>query len=135
MSAPCDSISQMRRIIKALIVLLAVAALPMRGYAAVAATLCAEHHGGAPAAVHASAHAHADGGAGEMHDRNPAQLESGAQATVCSVCATCCGGASSAPHASHAPRLAPAGAEPIAFYSFAASGHVPDALDRPPLAL
>lgn len=121
----------MRGVAKILIVLLMLAAIPLRGYAAVAAGLCDAHHGGF-ATAHASAHAHASD---HDDDSHPGNTEPAGFDSVCSLCATCSVGASLAPDAAHVVTFAPAGASAIPFYGFAASGRVPETLDRPPLAL
>ncbi|TAN54404.1 MAG: hypothetical protein EPN19_06335 [Betaproteobacteria bacterium] len=122
----------MRGLARILIVLLLLAALPLRGYAAIAAGLCDAHHSGV-AAVKAAVHDHAAGDYG--HDGDSGGTDSPEFASVCSLCATCSVGASLAPHAVHAIALAPAGASAIPFYGYAASGRVPGTLDRPPLPL
>lgn len=122
----------MRGVARILIVLLLLAALPLRGYASVAAGMCDAHHGSVTTA-HAAVHDHADG---HGHDEGTGnKSESSDFASVCSLCATCSVGASLAPDAAHAVAFAPAGAGAIPFYGFAASGRVPDTLDRPPLPL
>ena len=121
----------MRGVAKILIVLLMLAAVPLRGYAAIAAGLCDAHHGG-PAATHAAAHAHA-GDHGD--DSQTGNTKPAGFASVCSLCATCSVGASLAPDESRQVAFAPAGASAIPFHGSSASGRVPDILDRPPLAL
>lgn len=122
----------MRGLARILIVLLLLVALPLRGYAAIAAGLCDAHHGGTGTA-HAAAHDHADGHGHEADTGN--KSESSEFASVCSLCASCSVGASLAPDAIHAVALEPAGASAIPFYGFIASGLAPDTLDRPPLSL
>jgi len=117
----------MRGVAKILIVLLVLVALPLRGYAAIAAGLCDAHHGGI-----VTAHAHADGH-GEASQTG--ETETTGFASVCSLCATCSVGASLAPDAARAVAFAPAGASAIPFQGSSASGRVPETLDRPPLAL
>jgi hypothetical protein len=121
----------MRGVAKTLILLLMLAAVPLRGYAAIAAGLCDAHHGGL-ATAHATGHAHASG-----HDDHsqPGNTEPAGHASVCSLCASCSVGASLAPDVAYAVAFAPAGASAIPFYGFIASGRVPDTLDRPPLPL
>lgn len=122
----------MRGVIRTLTVLLLLAALPLRGYAAIAAGLCDAHHGG-PATAHAAVHDHADGHGHEADTSSDS--ESSDFASVCSLCATCSVGASLAPDAVHTVAFEPAGASAIPFYGFIASGLAPDTLDRPPLPL
>lgn len=113
-------------------VVLLLAALPLRGYAAIAAGLCDAHHGGT-ATSQAAVHEHADGQSQEADTSN--KSESSDFASVCSLCATCSVGASLAPDALREVALASAGACAIPFYGFIASGLAPDTLDRPPLPL
>lgn len=113
------------------LVLALLALLPLRGYAALAASLCDAHHGGAPAA-HATAHDHATD-----QDSAPHEYDShgGLLASVCGLCSASC---VSAPVASEVARWFPgaaAGASRIPFVDSPASGVVPGHLDRPPLAL
>ena len=119
----------MRGISRFLIVLLMLVALPLRGYAAVAAELCEAHHGGAPAA-HALDHDHASG-----HEHGAHEGDRHSLAFVCSTCSTCAAGASLAPDSIRPIELVFAVADRIPFFGRQASGHVPDRLDRPPLAL
>ena len=122
----------MRDMARIVIVLLLLAALPLRGYAAIAAGLCDAHHGGLEV-VQVPVHDQAAGD--HSHDADAGEADSANFASVCSLCATCSVGASLAPHAAHAIALAPAGANAIPFYGFIASGRVPGTLDRPPLPL
>ena len=117
----------MRSFCKILILLLVVAALPLRGYAAVPADLCAEHHGGAVVS-HAEGHDHnSDHGAGAP-DAGHSPTAAG-----CSHCASCSVGASLAPEPVRPVATAPAGAARIPFFDARISGHVPDHPHRPPL--
>ena len=124
----CDSIFRMRNVFRALILLLMFVALPLRGYAAVAAELCAAHPGGAQAA-HAA-----------EYDRNSAHAQGrqdgdhASTASLCSHCAACSVGASLAPDSARPIAIFHAGADRIAFFGARTSGHVPEHLDRPPLA-
>jgi hypothetical protein len=117
----------MRNVSRALILLLMLVALPLRGNAAVAAELCAAHHGGAQVASaveHDSAREHAG------HDGDHPST-----ASVCSHCATCSVGASLAPDSARPVAVFHAATDRIPFFGARTSGHVPDHLDRPPLAL
>ena len=115
----------MRSFFKILIVLLIVAALPLRGYAAVAAELCADHHGGAEAA-HAADH---------DHDSSPdASGHGGDHRSICSHCASCTVGATLAPDTLRSVNALITGADRIPFFDARKPGYVPDQLDRPPLA-
>ena len=116
----------MKGVARILVVLLIVAVLPLRGYAAAAADLCAEHHGGAQA-EHVHDHDHestiAQSGHGGEHSST----------SICSHCASCSVGASFA--AESAPQLSAliGGADRIPFFDARKPVHVPDHLDRPPL--
>jgi len=119
----------MRNVSSALILLLMLVALPLRGYTAVAAELCAAHHGGAlatDAAEHDHDSAHEQGGQDGDHPST---------ASVCSHCATCSVGASLAPDSARPVAVHSAGADRIPYFGARTSGHVPEHLDRPPLAL
>lgn len=125
----CDTIFPMRRVARFLIVLLLLAGLPLRGYAAVAAALCEAHHGGAPVA-HAAEHDH-----GSAHEHETNDGDRHPIASVCSICASCSVGATLAPDSVRPVATSAAGADRIPFFSKQASGHVPRGLDRPPLVL
>lgn len=120
----------MRGVTRVLIVLLLFAALPLRGYAAVATQLCHDQHGGS--AAHAAEH---DPVAAYGHDSQSGDADHSVAASVCGHCASCCVGASLAPDESAQVVFAPAGTSAIPFQGFAASGRVPGTLDRPPLPL
>ena len=113
----------MRVIVRILIVLLVAAALPLRGYAAVAADLCAEHHGGAQS-VQLHDHGSPDAPAGHGGEHS--------STSSCSHCASCSVGASVAPEAKHLT-LPVAGSGRIPFLDYRKPAHVPDHPDRPPL--
>lgn len=122
----------MRRVLKYLLMLLIVAAMPLRGYATVAAGMCDAHHGGT-VTLHAAVHEYAGGHSHEPDTGN--QSEASNFASVCSLCASCCGGATLALDSLPAVTTSPYSAGPIPFDSRAAPGHVPETLVRPPLAL
>ena len=118
----------MQRIARILIVLLVVAALPLRGYAAAAADLCAEHHGGSQSGqVHDHDHDHestdAQSGHGGEHSSN----------SICSHCASCSVGASFASGSARQVNPSIPGTDRIPFVDARKPVHVPDHLDRPPL--
>jgi len=119
----------MRGAFKTLILLLMFATLPLRGYAAVAAELCAAHHGGVQAA-HAAEHEH-----DSAHEQGGHDGDHASSASVCSHCAACSVGASLAPDSARAVAVFHAGADRIPFFGGRESGHVPEHVDRPPLAL
>ena len=115
----------MRGFCRILILLLVVAVLPLRGYAAVAVDLCAAHHGGA-APAHAVGHDHG-------HDTTGPDGDQSSMAAVCGLCSTCSVGASFAPEAVRPVAAASAGADRIPFFDARKPGHVPDHPHRPPL--
>lgn len=118
----------MRGALRILVALLIVAALPLRGYAAVAAELCSGHHGGDQAA-HAAEHDHESTHQVDGHDGDhPASPSS------CSHCASCSVGTSLAPDAARRVAAVISSAERIPFFGARKPGYVPDHLDRPPLA-
>lgn len=126
-----DSIHPMRGLTRLLIVLLVLAALPLRGYATVVAALCDAHHGGM-AATELATHDAAGG-----HDRHAdsGKSDPADHASVCSFCASCSVSATLAPDAAHTVAIAATGATPIPFDGTAMLGRVPVVLDRPPLSL
>lgn len=126
----CDNIFRMRSMSKAVVVLLMLMALPMRGYTAVAAGLC-DMSSGAAQAIQASAHDHSPAEALVAHDD---ATDSPGAASVCSACAGCCVGPSQAPSAARPMPSGPIGADRIPFFGKQLPVHVPDRLDRPPLA-
>jgi len=118
------------RVFRTGLLVMLLAALPMRAFAGAWMVPCDAHHGGATAAhehVHETGDAgHGDSGAdGEM----PAQI-----ASTCSLCSTCSAGASLAPEAPLAALPEAAGSDRIIFFDRRSSGFVPGNLDRPPLA-
>jgi hypothetical protein len=119
----------MRNVSRALILLLMLVALPLRGYAAVAAELCAMHDGGAQAAQ-AAEHDH-----DSAHEQGGQNGDHPSTASVCSHCAACSVGASLAPDSARPVAVFHASAGRIPFFGACTSGHVPQRLDRPPLAL
>lgn len=121
----------MRRAAKTLILLLLLAALPLRGYAGVLMAFCEANHGGAAAALE---HAH-DAGAEHHHDSDDSTPGPSHSASACSVCASCCASASLATGAKLAVTFSAPGTYRIPFFGGQVSGFVPDHLDRPPLPL
>lgn len=117
----------MRGLTRILILLLVMVALPLRGVAAVAADVCAAHHGGALSA-HADGHDHGSG-----HEPDAPDSDHSSKASICSLCATCSVGATLAPEPSRPVATALAGADRIPFFDARKPGHVPDHPDRPPL--
>ena len=116
----------MQGVARILIVLLIVAVLPLRGYAAAAADLCAEHHGGVQSG-HLDDHDHEStngpAGHGGEHSSN----------SICSHCASCSVGASFASGSARQVNPSIPGTDRIPFVDARKPVHVPDHLDRPPL--
>jgi len=119
------------RLAKILIVVLALAALPLRGYAAIAIGMCEQHHG-VPVASQGSQH---EAAAHEAHGQ-PAQGEDGTSplAPACNLCSGCCVGSPVAPDDPRPVAAAPATAHRIPFLDQPFAGVVADPLDPPPLA-
>ncbi len=126
----------MRRLVILLMVVL-VAALPLRGAAAFAGDPCGDHHG-TPAA--AAADGHGAHGCDHAADGAPVPLhadhgqDTGNAADSCAHCVACvagCGLVASTPmlHSGLAPGL-----DRIPFRPAYAGGHFPALPDRPPLA-
>ena len=120
----CDRIFGVRGVARILIVLLIVAALPLRGYAAAAADLCAEHHGG--------------GQSEHVHDHESTDPQSGhggehSSSSTCSHCASCSVGVSFLSDSAPMLNALIGGADRIPFFDARKPVHVPDHLDRPPL--
>ena len=120
----------MKRLSRFLLLVLLLAALPLRGYAGDLMALCEAHHGAAAAAqehVHEHGERHhddsGDGGGTPAHT-----------ASVCSICASCCAGANLAQDAPHVVPPQALGTDRIAFFDRRTSGFVPEHFDRPPLA-
>lgn len=120
----------MIRVSRIMLLVLLLAALPLRGYAGGLMALCEAHHGGVAAAQgHAHEHGeslHEDSG---DHGGVPAHT-----ASVCSICASCCAGASVAPDSPLVAFAQAAASDRIVFFVRCLSGIVPEHLDRPPLA-
>lgn len=122
----------MSMIARILILFLAFAALPLRGYAALAMDLCEMHHGGVPAAHHA-AHDHGAADGHGAHDSG--DHDGGSGPSICSMCAGCCVGVSLASNPAQPVAIVAPAPHRIPFVGTHASGHIADRLDRPPLAL
>ena len=122
----------MSRIARVLLLFLAFAALPLRGYAALAMDLCEMQHGGAAPTQHVAQGHDPDQEAGA---HGAGDLDGVPTASICSMCAGCCVGVSLAPNAVQPVAILALAPERIPFVGTQGSGHVPGALDRPPLAL
>lgn len=120
----------MKWLSRSLLLILLLAALPLRGYAGELMALCEAHHGGAAVAQE---HAHEHGGShyDDSGDRNGVPAHT---ASVCSICGSCCAGASLAPDAPLVALPQAADFDRITFFDRRCSGIVPEHLDRPPLA-
>jgi len=119
-----------KRTCRIVLLVMLLAALPLRGYAGVLMALCESHHGGA-AVAEDHMHEHADS---HHHDSDEGAGGPSHAASVCSVCASCCAGASLAPDAPRVAVVQSPVSDRIAFFDRPTSGHVPEHLDRPPLA-
>jgi len=120
----------MRSFARTLIVLLMFAALPLRGYAALAMDLCEMQHRSAAPPQHAAQVHDADRGNGPQ---GFGDQEGRPAASNCSMCAGCCVGVSFAPDTVQPVTILALAPERIPFVGTQASGHVPGGLDRPPL--
>ena len=118
----------MKRLSRLLMLVLLLAALPLRGYAGELMTACEAHHGGV-AAVQEHAHEH-----GGSHYDDSGDGSAAPAASVCSICASCCAGTSLAPDAKALVGFPDQVIDRISFFDRRASGFVPEHFDRPPLA-
>jgi len=119
-----------KRLSRLLLLVLLLAALPLRALAGELMALCEGHHGGA-AAAEDHAHEHGSSHHDDSGDRDGGPAHA---AAVCSICASCCAGATLAPDAPLAVLLRATGSERIIFFYRRPSGFVPEHFDRPPLA-
>jgi len=119
-----------KRLSRLLMLVLLLAALPLRGNAGELMVLCEAHHGGAAIAGE-HVHEHGDSHHNDSGDRGGVPAHT---ASVCSICASCCAGASLAPAAPRVVALQPTGTDRISFSDRIGSGFVPEHFDRPPLA-
>ena len=118
----------MPRALKFLAVLVLVAILPLRAVASVTIGFCASGHHGE--AAHASAPAHGAEGHAHHGDAPPEKpVESS-----CNVCAEHCSSAAFAVPVVPLTEAQPAGRDRTSLAAFASPLHIPDQLDRPPLA-
>jgi hypothetical protein len=127
-----DRILRVKHAARIALLVVLLAALPLRGYAGVLMALCEGHHGGA-AAVQEPAHEH-----GESHHHASSDDGSGIPthaASVCSVCASCCAGAGLAAPSVQGVVIQPPGTSRISSLDRQVSVFVPEHPDRPPLAL
>lgn len=129
----CASIAAVKRFAKLAIVIVALAVLPLRGFAALAMTICESHHG-APAATqavdHGGLHQHAPGDEAPKHDHD----EGAPLASACSLCSACCVNATSAAEPSQTLAFAPQRALRIPFFDAPFEGVFHKLPVPPPLA-
>jgi hypothetical protein len=120
-----------KQIARIVLMVMLLAALPLRGYAGVLVAQCEGHHGGAAAAQE---HAHEDG---DDHHHDSGEDSGGAPhaASVCSVCASCSAGAGLAAPSIQDVVVPLPGASRISFLDRHLPGFVPEHLERPPLSL
>lgn len=117
----------MPRALKLFAVLILMAVLPLRAVAGVTIGFCASGHMDM-AAAHATGHA--DGGEAHVpHDDAPP-----AKPASCNICAEHCSSAAFAIPAVPVTEAQPAGRDRTAFAALVSPFHIPDQLDRPPLA-
>ena len=121
----------MKRASRIILLVMLLAALPLRGYAGVLMALCESGHGGAPVAEE---HAHEHGDSHHSDAAGGAGSPSHA-ASVCSVCASCCASAGLAPETNQGVVFQAPDTDRIPFFGHQVSGFDPDHLDRPPLPL
>lgn len=121
----------MKKFFRIAMMVMLLAALPLRGYAGVLTVLCESHHGGA-AAAQEPMHEHGDG---HHHDSDEDTGGLSHAASVCSVCASCCAGAGLAAPSVQGVLIQPPGTSRIFSLDRQVSGFVPEHPDRPPLAL
>lgn len=123
----------MRRFVAFVMVLL-IAALPLRGMASVAPDPCAAGHAsGEPAAAHHGDCFGCDHAANDVDV--PKHHDGGAGADGCAHCAACAAGCGALYAPTSLETGSPPGSERIPFRPRHADGHFPTLPDRPPLAL
>ena len=120
----------MKHAARLVLVIMLLAALPLRGYAAVLTAFCESGHGGV-AVTEEHAHEHGDS---QHHDDNSGNGLSHV-ASVCSICASSCASAGLASEATRVVVSQSPGTSRIPFFDRQVSGFVPEYFDRPPLAL
>lgn len=120
--------ARMPRWLKALAVFMLIVLLPLRAVAGVTIGFCASGHHGESA--HASAPAHGAQSHAHHGEAPPAKpVESS-----CNVCAEHCSSAAFAVPTVPATQMQHAGRDRTALAEFVSPLHIPDQLDRPPLA-
>lgn len=116
-----------------LLLLLALAVLPLRGYAGLAMAFCDSHHG-ASVATQDEHHGMHGGASHEGTDSHHLDTGDGAQASVCSLCAACCVGSSVAPDGGMILGALPQPALRIPFHDDPVAVVFGKQLSRPPLS-
>jgi hypothetical protein len=119
----------MKSAVRIALLVMLLAALPLRGYAGELMVLCEAHHGGA-ATAQEHVHEHGDSLHEDSGDGGGVPAHA---ASVCSICASCCAGANLAPDAPRVAVFQAQGSGRVAFLDRRAAGFVPAQLDRPPL--
>lgn len=133
MLRPYARIYAVKRAAKLLLLVLALAALPLRGIAGLAMVFCDSHHGAGVATQDAHHGTHG----GEAHDgAEPKHHDTGGggPASVCSLCAACCVGSSAAPDGGNILGAMPQPALRIPFHGDPIAAVFSKQLDRPPLS-
>lgn len=118
----------MSRTTKALVLVLLLAIVPLRGLAAVTVGFCAMGHKD-------SSHTHAQPAHDDHGHHAPSDAPDPGSSTDCNVCAEHCNSASFAVPAPFDSLVAAIRSGRIALGAVFAAGFVPDHLDPPPLAL
>lgn len=129
----CASIAAVKRLAKLAILFVALAVLPLRGFAALAMEFCGSHHGmtaAAQAMDYGGLHEHAQGDGAPLHDHG----DGAPLAFSCSVCSACCVNATAAAKSSQALAFAPQRAARIPFFDAPFQGVFHKLPVPPPLA-
>jgi hypothetical protein len=119
------------RLAKILIVVLALGALPLRGYAAIAIGMCERHHGQLAASQSAQHDARMHGAHGQPA---PGEDATRSLASACDLCAGCCVASPVACAAARTAAAPAAATARIPFLDQPVAGVVTGPLDPPPLA-
>ena len=123
----------MKRFAKFAIVIVVLAVLPLRGFAALAMTFCESHHGtpdAAQAMDHGGLHQHAQGDETPTHEHG----DGAPLASACSLCSACCVNATAAAESSQAVVFAPQRAARIPYFDAPLQGVFHKLPVPPPLA-
>jgi len=122
----------MRHTLKAVLLIMLLLTLPLRGFAAMTAYGETRHHDGMAVSHHAIS------GAAAMHDHSQHQQHdqhNHGKNDSCSVCGACCTGAMSISFFSTVTANVAPASQVIAFYDRPYAGFIPEGLDRPPTSL